>query len=90
MNSKLRLIVRVKYASKLSKNSIHLLQKMLTKNPKERMTLLQIKSHPWTTKNNTQPMVTSEENCMFIGVTEEEVKVAVKPAMSFLNKVCVF
>jgi serine/threonine protein kinase len=50
---------------------------MLTKSPKERMKLHSIKQDPWVTMHGIDPMMPSEQNCVFQGVTREEVENAV-------------
>ncbi|KAI8925266.1 kinase-like domain-containing protein [Entophlyctis helioformis] len=63
-----------------------LLQCMMQKNPRDRILLSQIKVHPWTTNNGREPMLSTDENCVFEDVTEEEVANAFRPAMMFVNK----
>ncbi|XP_059511209.1 calcium/calmodulin-dependent protein kinase kinase 1 isoform X2 [Stegostoma tigrinum] len=55
-----------------------LLLKMLDKNPDTRITVPQIKLHPWVTKNGTYPLPLEEEHCSVVEVTEEEVMNSVK------------
>ncbi|XP_071449046.1 calcium/calmodulin-dependent protein kinase kinase 2-like [Hetaerina americana] len=65
-------------ASELLKD---LITKMLDKNPSHRITLPQIKVHPWVTANGTRPMPSEEENCSGHGeveVTDEEVRKSVR------------
>lgn len=50
-----------------------LLSCMLKKNPDERITVPNIKIHPWVTRNGTCPMPSESENCVFVEVTEEEI-----------------
>ncbi|KAI8827101.1 kinase-like domain-containing protein [Fimicolochytrium jonesii] len=71
----------------LSPNLKDLLTRMLRKNPDERISLQDVKQHPWTTKDGTDPMLPTEENCVFEEVTEEEVENAFQPAMMFVTKV---
>ena len=61
---------------------------MLQKDPEKRITLPEIKVHPWVTKMGEWPMMSTEENCVFEEVTEEEVENAFKPAVMFVTKVC--
>ena len=60
---------------------------MLKKNPDERINIAQIKDHPWMTIRGTYPMITTEENCMMLQVTEDDIDKAMKPAISFFSKV---
>lgn len=50
-----------------------LIQKMLVKDPTKRITLPEIKVHPWVTRNGQCPLPSEEENCHLVEVTEEEV-----------------
>ncbi|KAF7633968.1 Protein kinase domain-containing protein [Meloidogyne graminicola] len=51
---------------------------MLCKDPGLRYDILQIKEHPWVTKNGKILMPTEEENCTLVTVTQEEVNQAVR------------
>ncbi|XP_050502201.1 calcium/calmodulin-dependent protein kinase kinase 1 isoform X1 [Diabrotica virgifera virgifera] len=50
-----------------------LIRKMLVKEPTQRITLPEIKVHPWVTRNGQCPLPSEEENCHLVEVTEEEV-----------------
>ncbi|CAH0765585.1 unnamed protein product [Bemisia tabaci] len=50
-----------------------LITKLLHKDPAQRMSLSQIKEHPWVTENGTNPLISEEENCQLVTVTDEEV-----------------
>ncbi|KAH6715327.1 BcCMK3, calcium/calmodulin-dependent protein kinase [Leptodontidium sp. MPI-SDFR-AT-0119] len=39
-----------------------LMQRMLEKDPKKRITMAGIRDHPWVTKNGTDPLLSAEEN----------------------------
>ncbi|XP_078251102.1 calcium/calmodulin-dependent protein kinase kinase 1-like [Rhinoraja longicauda] len=56
----------------------NLLLLMLDKNPDTRITIPQIKDHPWVTRNGTEPLPLEEEHCIEVEVTEEEVMNSVK------------
>ena len=47
---------------------------MLVKCPLERVSLAQLKEHPWVTGYGVYPMLEEEENCELIEVTEAEVE----------------
>ncbi|KAJ3180087.1 hypothetical protein HDU87_002312 [Geranomyces variabilis] len=64
-----------------------LLARMLKKDPDERITLQEVKKHPWITQNGASPMMPTEENCVFEEVTPEEVENAFQPAMMFVTKI---
>uniref|UniRef100_A0A8D0L5I9 non-specific serine/threonine protein kinase n=1 Tax=Sphenodon punctatus TaxID=8508 RepID=A0A8D0L5I9_SPHPU len=55
-----------------------LILKMLDKNPEMRITIPEIKSHPWVTKFGEDPLPLEEEHCTMVEVTEEEVQNSVK------------
>ncbi|XP_048872641.1 calcium/calmodulin-dependent protein kinase kinase 1 isoform X1 [Brienomyrus brachyistius] len=57
---------------------------MLDKNPDTRITIPEIKVHPWLTQDGTDPLPLEEDHCSAVEVTEEEVKNSVKfiPSLS--------
>uniref|UniRef100_A0A8C6TFH5 Calcium/calmodulin-dependent protein kinase kinase 1, alpha b n=1 Tax=Neogobius melanostomus TaxID=47308 RepID=A0A8C6TFH5_9GOBI len=61
-----------------------LIVKMLDKNPETRITLPEVKVHPWVTENGTNPLPLEEEHCTALELTEEEVKNSIKliPSLS--------
>ncbi|KAI0901938.1 Pkinase-domain-containing protein [Annulohypoxylon nitens] len=44
-------------------NFVDLITKILDKNPETRLTLREIRNHPWVTKGGTDPLLSEEENC---------------------------
>ncbi|KAK9753902.1 Protein kinase domain [Popillia japonica] len=50
-----------------------LIQKMLVKDPDERINLTEVKDHPWVSENGRMPLPSEEENCHLVEVTEEDV-----------------
>jgi hypothetical protein len=76
-----------KISERLSPPLQQLIRGMLQKIPKDRLTLPEIRVHPWVTRNGTDPMISEEENCVYEDVTEEEVKNAFRPAEMVWNKV---
>ncbi|XP_077167162.1 calcium/calmodulin-dependent protein kinase kinase 1 [Paroedura picta] len=62
----------------VSKALQDLILKMLDKNPEMRITIPDIKLHPWVTKFGEDPLPLEEEHCTVVEVTEEEVKNSVK------------
>ncbi|KAG5461710.1 MAG: kinase-like domain-containing protein [Olpidium bornovanus] len=78
----------IQFSPTLSEPLLDFLQKILCKDPEKRITIAQMRDHPWVTKGGTDPMVSRDENCrQVVVVTEEDVKKAVRPAMSFISKV---
>ncbi|XP_075754723.1 calcium/calmodulin-dependent protein kinase kinase 2 isoform X2 [Pelodiscus sinensis] len=66
-----------------------LIMQMLDKNPESRISVPQIKLHPWVTKNGAEPLPTEDENCTLIEVTEEEVENSVKHIPSLATVILV-
>ena len=60
--------------STVSTELTDLLEKMLVKCPLERVSLAQLKNHPWVTGYGVYPMLEEEDNCTLIEVTEDEVE----------------
>ncbi|KAK2847475.1 hypothetical protein Q5P01_010474 [Channa striata] len=61
-----------------------LIEHMLDKNPESRITLPDIKLHPWVTENGLNSLPLEEEHCTAVEVTEEEVQNSIKliPSLS--------
>ncbi|KAG8452008.1 hypothetical protein GDO86_003983 [Hymenochirus boettgeri] len=59
-------------------NLKELILRMLNKKPEDRITVPEIKVHPWVTNNGEDPLPLEEEHCSIVEVTEEEVKNSVK------------
>ncbi|KAL2297257.1 hypothetical protein Nmel_016553, partial [Mimus melanotis] len=55
-----------------------LILRMLDKNPETRITVPEIKVHPWLSRGGAEPLPLEEEHCSMVEVTEEEVKNSVK------------
>ncbi|KAF4077508.1 hypothetical protein AMELA_G00208940 [Ameiurus melas] len=67
-----------------------LLLKMLDKNPENRITVPQIKVHPWVTRHGAEPLPPEDDNCCsLIEVTEEEVENSVKHIPSLATVILV-
>lgn len=58
---------------KVSEDIKDLIRKMLVKDPGKRITLPEVKEHPWVTKSGAHPLPSEEENCQLVEVTEEDV-----------------
>ncbi|XP_028275226.1 calcium/calmodulin-dependent protein kinase kinase 1b isoform X2 [Parambassis ranga] len=61
-----------------------LTERMLDKKPETRITIPEVKLHPWVTENGLNPLPLEEEHCTALEVTEEEVQNSVKliPSLS--------
>jgi serine/threonine protein kinase len=77
----------IKYSSHISPLLIDLMSGMLKKNPTDRPTIAELKVHPWVTLRGSDPMLSTEENCIYEEVTDEEVKTAFKPAVKLATKI---
>ncbi|KFV17471.1 Calcium/calmodulin-dependent protein kinase kinase 1, partial [Pterocles gutturalis] len=64
--------------AQISEELQELILRMLDKNPETRITVPEIKLHPWLTKGGQEPLPLEEEHCTVVEVTEEEVKNSVK------------
>jgi len=51
---------------------------MLIKDPTKRITLKEIKTHPWTTNGGKVKLPTEDQNCHLVTITDEDVKSCVK------------
>ncbi|KAM6466393.1 calcium/calmodulin-dependent protein kinase kinase 1 isoform 1-T1 [Liasis olivaceus] len=68
--------------TRISEELKDLILKMLEKNPELRITVPEIKRHPWVTKFGKDPLPLEEDHCTIVEVTEEEVKNSVKTVPS--------
>jgi hypothetical protein len=61
----------------------------LDKNPDTRITLNEIRIHPWVTQNGKDYLISKEENCQeAIGeITEADLSSAIKPVASIFTVV---
>ncbi|XP_068608626.1 calcium/calmodulin-dependent protein kinase kinase 2-like [Brachionichthys hirsutus] len=67
-----------------------LLLRMLDKNPETRISIPQIKLHPWVTRHGAEPLPPDDDNCcLLIEVTEEEVENSVKHIPSLATVILV-
>ncbi|NXC42427.1 KKCC2 kinase, partial [Penelope pileata] len=66
-----------------------LIMRMLDKNPESRISVPEIKLHPWVTKNGAELLPTEDENCTLVEVTEEEVENSVKHIPSLATVILV-
>ncbi|XP_056390603.1 calcium/calmodulin-dependent protein kinase kinase 2 isoform X2 [Hyla sarda] len=73
----------------ISEDLKDLIMKMLDKNPESRISVPDIKLHPWVTKHGAEPLPSEDENCTLIEVTEEEVENSVKHIPSLATVILV-
>ncbi|XP_031625646.1 calcium/calmodulin-dependent protein kinase kinase 1 isoform X2 [Contarinia nasturtii] len=55
-----------------------LITKMLEKDPSKRITLPQIKEHPWVTCNDAHPLPSEDDNCRLVEVNDMDINTVVK------------
>uniref|UniRef100_A0A182V7P8 calcium/calmodulin-dependent protein kinase n=1 Tax=Anopheles merus TaxID=30066 RepID=A0A182V7P8_ANOME len=65
-------------ASSISEELRDLISRMLDKDPQQRITLPQIKEHPWMTKHGTVRLPSEEENCRLVQISDEDMSSVVK------------
>ncbi|XP_063310325.1 calcium/calmodulin-dependent protein kinase kinase 2 isoform X2 [Pelobates fuscus] len=73
----------------ISEDLKDLILRMLDKSPESRITVPEIKVHPWVTKHGAEPLPTEDENCTLVEVTEEEVENSVKHIPSLATVILV-
>ncbi|XP_075034402.1 calcium/calmodulin-dependent protein kinase kinase 2 isoform X2 [Mixophyes fleayi] len=73
----------------ISEDLKDLILRMLDKNPESRISVPDIKLHPWVTKHGAEPLPSEDENCTLIEVTEEEVENSVKHIPSLATVILV-
>ena len=59
---------------------------MLQKDPRKRITIPEIKVHPWVTSRGRTPMISTEENCIYEDVTAEELANALSHSVTFVTR----
>ncbi|CAO3599641.1 unnamed protein product [Absidia cylindrospora] len=66
-----------------------LLQKLLDKDPLTRITMHDLRQHPWVTQHGADMLISEEENCEMVvtEVTTDEIKNAIKSVASILTVV---
>ncbi|KAJ2148757.1 hypothetical protein IW143_003690 [Coemansia sp. RSA 520] len=66
---------KLKFPGPFDEHLQDLLERMLERNPESRITIAEIREHPWVTQNNTYCMVSKEENCSNVvgSITEDDV-----------------
>jgi len=62
----------------VSPQLVHLLHRMLDKDPDTRITLPAIKRHDWVTRSGAEPLPTEQDNCQLVEVSEEEMMNVIK------------
>ncbi|KAJ2775407.1 hypothetical protein IWQ56_000045 [Coemansia nantahalensis] len=57
-----------------------LIRRMLDRDPKSRIAIPEIRTHPWVTRDGSVPLLTKDENCLHIveSITEDDVTNSIK------------
>lgn len=67
------------FRPKISSDLTDLITKMLNKDPAKRLTLPDIRVHPWVTKLGKMPLAPEKDNCqLLITITEEDIQNSVR------------
>ena len=74
----------------LTKHLKDLILKLLEKNPEKRITIKEIKDHPWTTEGGKVKLPTESQNCRLVIVTEEDIQKSVKTIPKLDTLVIIF
>uniref|UniRef100_A0A182M8R2 calcium/calmodulin-dependent protein kinase n=1 Tax=Anopheles culicifacies TaxID=139723 RepID=A0A182M8R2_9DIPT len=64
--------------SSISEELRDLISRMLDKDPQQRITLPQIKEHPWLTRHGSVRIPSEEENCRLVQINDEDMNSVVK------------
>lgn len=56
----------------------HVITLMLEKDPHKRITLPDLKQHPWITQHGEEPLMSQEENCVLVEVSQDEIDSCIK------------
>ncbi|ORZ19773.1 kinase-like domain-containing protein [Absidia repens] len=74
---------------KLSDEILDLLHRTLDKDPATRMTMDDLRHHPWVTQHDTDMMISEEENCEWVvtEVTDDDIHNAIKSIASIFTVV---
>uniref|UniRef100_UPI00358FB30B calcium/calmodulin-dependent protein kinase kinase 1-like isoform X5 n=1 Tax=Myxine glutinosa TaxID=7769 RepID=UPI00358FB30B len=81
--------VEFPHQTSLSTKLQDLILRMLDKDPATRITLPEIKEHPWVTQGGVAPLPTEESHCVLVEVTQEEVQNSVKHIPSLASLIMV-
>ncbi|KAF7730196.1 hypothetical protein EC973_002804 [Apophysomyces ossiformis] len=77
----------VPYPKDLDPDLLDLLAKLLEKDPEKRITMPELRVHPWVTRHGEDPLISEEENCEMVvtEITEEEINNAIKSIASIFT-----
>ncbi|CAO3698968.1 unnamed protein product [Rhizopus microsporus] len=73
----------IEHGDDIDANLRDLFERILDRNPETRITMKELRNHPWVTNNGTETMISEEDNCNIVSdVTDEEMKNAIKSIAS--------
>ncbi|ORE09606.1 Pkinase-domain-containing protein [Rhizopus microsporus var. microsporus] len=73
----------VEHGDGIDANLRDLFERILDRNPETRITMKELRNHPWVTNDGTETMISEEDNCNIVSdVTDEEMKNAIKSIAS--------
>ncbi|KAI9498597.1 kinase-like domain-containing protein [Zychaea mexicana] len=77
----------IEYKGDLDPDLLDIFHRLLKKNPDERITVPELRVHPWVTKHDEDPLISEEENCQMVvtEVTEEEINNAISSIASIFT-----
>ncbi|KAI8092476.1 kinase-like domain-containing protein [Halteromyces radiatus] len=73
----------------ISVDLLDILQRLLDKDPSTRITMHELRQHPWVTQHGTDMLISEEENCEMVvtEVTDDDIHNAIKSIASILTVV---
>lgn len=83
------LYIRVNYEGLDDPDLLHLLQRLLEKDPAARITMKELRDDPWITQHGQNPLISEEENCELVvtELTPDDIHNAIKSIASILTVV---
>jgi len=70
----------VKFPWAVNPDLQNLILGMLEKDPEKRLTIKEIREHPWVIMNGKNPLPSAQKNCELVEITQEDISNAVKKA----------
>ncbi|KAG1453007.1 hypothetical protein G6F46_009325 [Rhizopus delemar] len=73
----------IEYGDNIDNTLLDLFQRILDRNPETRITMQELRNHPWVTNNGTETMISEEDNCAIVSeITEEDMNNAIRSIAS--------
>ncbi|CAO3614260.1 unnamed protein product [Cunninghamella echinulata] len=79
----------VTYEHLENQDLLHLLERLLNKDPETRITMSELRQDPWVTNHGEDPLISEEENCEMVvtELTDDDIHNAIKSIASILTVV---